>query len=110
MSKSAITARPRLSVAILVRDAAERLAATLASMQGLADEIVVADTGSTDATLDVARRYAAKIVELPWVDDFSQSRNSALAQVTGEWVLWLDAGETLTATAASELRQFIDQQ
>jgi tetratricopeptide (TPR) repeat protein len=99
----------RLSVAMIVRDAAETLPASLQSVAALADEIVVLDTGSTDATSDVARRQGAVVHQAAWQDSFAAARNECLRHVTGDWVLWLDAGETLDATAARQLPNFLAQ-
>jgi glycosyltransferase involved in cell wall biosynthesis len=100
----------KLSVAMIVRDAEDCLAASLDSVRNLADEIVVLDTGSQDSTLKIARLKATKVVSREWSDDFSAARNAALEQVTGDWVLWLDAGETLSPSAADALRKFIDNE
>ncbi|MDX1962379.1 MAG: glycosyltransferase [Pirellulales bacterium] len=100
----------RLTVAVIVRDAESALAATLDSVRELADEIVVVDTGSRDRTLEIARRRATKVCEFPWCDDFSAARNAAWPLMTGDWVLWLDAGETVSAESAAQIRQFVDRQ
>lgn len=97
-----------LSVAIIVRDDAEGLTATLESVRAIADEIVVVDTGSTDKTLDVVARYGARQIQRAWNDDFSAPRNVAYDACRGAWVLWLDAGETLDAASAAELRRSLD--
>ncbi|MCC9609238.1 glycosyltransferase [Blastopirellula sp. JC732] len=103
-------ANPRkLSVAMIVRDAAEALAATLDSIQQIADQIVVVDTGSQDNTLALAQARGVTAISHPWQDSFSEARNFALSQVTGDWVLWLDAGETLDAIDAQELRAFVNE-
>lgn len=99
----------RLSVAMIVRDCAEPLAATLDCIQNLADEIVIVDTGSRDKTREYAAKRATRVVDFAWCDDFSAARNAALDYVTGDWVLWLDAGETLRPETQSALRKFIDQ-
>ena len=67
---------PRVSVAVIVRDAEAILAATLDSVQGLADETLVLDTGSTDATVAIGRRCGAAVFEMPWLDDFSAAQSS----------------------------------
>ena len=99
----------RLSVAMIVRDTAESLPATLESVAALADEVVVLDTGSIDATADVARRHGAVVHRAAWQDSFAAARNECLQHVTGDWVLWLDAGETIDATAVRQLRNFLAQ-
>jgi len=99
---------PRLSVAIIVRNAGEALTETIESVREIADEIVVCDTGSTDDTVQIARRLATTVVERPWDDDFSAARNECLANVHGDWVLWLDAGEWLEEPDAAGLRELLN--
>lgn len=101
------TRRVRLSVAMIVRDEAQVLGETIESVRGIADEVVLYDTGSTDGTPELARRLGAVVTRGTWTDDFSRARNRALALATGQWVLWLDAGERLSAV--EELRAFIDE-
>ncbi len=100
---------PRLSVAMIVRDEQNGLAETIESVRPIADEIVVLDTGSTDQTAPVAERLGAKVFSNAWTDDFSAARNACLDRVSGDWVLWLEVGERLTADSAPEVRRFIDQ-
>ncbi len=99
----------RLSVAMIVRDCAEPLAATLDCIQNLADEIVIVDTGSRDKTREYAAKRATRVVDLAWNDDFAAARNLALDYVSGDWVLWLDAGETMRQETQAALRKFIDE-
>lgn len=98
---------PRISVATIVRDDAEGLAETLASIAGVADEVVVLDTGSHDGTADVARRYGAKVFARPWDEDFAAARNACYAHTTGDWVLWLDSGERLSRGSAAAIRSLV---
>ncbi len=99
----------RLSVAMIVRDCAESLAATLDCVQNLADEIVIVDTGSTDKTREYAAKRATRLLDFAWNEDFSAARNAALDYVTGDWVLWLDAGETMRPETQAALRKFLDE-
>jgi tetratricopeptide (TPR) repeat protein len=101
--------RPRLSVALIARDEETVLAAALASVREIADEIVVVDTGSVDHTRAIAAQSGAKVIESGWGDDFSQARNTALEATTGDWIFWLDANEQLAPESAAELRRFVDQ-
>ncbi len=103
------TSRPRLSVAMIVRNEQDVLAESLESVRPIADEIVVLDTGSTDQTPSIARRCGAVVEQFAWCEDFSAARNHCLSLVTGNWVLWLDAGERLPGNSAAELREFIDR-
>ena len=104
------TKPPRLSVAMIVRDEADFISAAIESARLIADEIVVLDTGSRDATVATARQLNVVVQEADWCDDFSAARNRCLEIVTGDWVLWLDAGERLDPRTAQQLRSFIDQQ
>jgi tetratricopeptide (TPR) repeat protein len=81
------------------------LPACLESVRGVVDEIVVVDTGSTDATREIAARHGAVVHERAWDDDFSAARNEALRHATGDWVLQLDADERLAPGAGPVLRE-----
>src|SRR5205807_2424019 len=98
----------RLTVAIIVRNAAEALAETLVCVRNLADEIVVLDTGSTDETPMIAEKLGANLQRREWQDDFAAARNACLTFVSGDWVLWLDAGERIGKEEGRLLREFID--
>lgn len=103
-------AGPRLSVAIVARDDAEGLAATLASVAAVADERVVLDAMSQDGTADVARQHGARLIERAWDDDFAAARNACLHYTTGDWVLWLDSGERLAGDSAQQIRKLIAEE
>ncbi len=97
----------KLSVAMIVKNEARCLARCLRGIQASVDEIVVVDTGSTDRSVDIATAFGAKIFHFDWGDDFSAARNFALAQATGDWMLVLDADETVSEALAAEVKQFI---
>lgn len=84
-----------ISLSMIVRDEAERLAASLESAQPYVDEIIIVDTGSTDRTLEIARKYTDKVFSIAWEGDFSAARNFAKSHCSGDWVLSLDADERL---------------
>ncbi|MGD0516646.1 MAG: glycosyltransferase [Thermoguttaceae bacterium] len=100
--------RPRLSVAIIARNEQEVIAETLDSILAIADEIIVWDSGSEDETMSLARKKGVKVFQGFWKNDFSAARNDCLSKVSGDWVLWLDAGEKLADPAAKKIRDFID--
>lgn len=110
MSIEQTAARRRLSVAMIVRDEAAVLAETIESVREIVDDLFVLDTGSVDDTVRIAQDAGARVATLPWSDDFARARNCAMDQIESDWILWLDAGETLAAESRSSLRQFIDTQ
>ncbi len=85
-----------LSLCMIVKDEAKNLPRALASVKDLADEIIVLDTGSGDDTPMIAAAAGAKVNFLMWGDDFAIARNASLDQATQDWILVLDADETLT--------------
>ncbi|MBF2073012.1 MAG: tetratricopeptide repeat protein [Synechococcales cyanobacterium C42_A2020_086] len=99
----------RLSLCMIVRNEAANLPRCLESVQGVVDEIVLLDTGSTDSTLAIAEAFGAKIAHFPWNQDFAEARNVALEQVTGDWVLVLDADEALAAGVIPIVQQAMQQ-
>ena len=84
-----------LSACLIVRDAAEDLAWCLESIADEVDEIVVVDTGSQDATRQIARRFTKHVFPFAWQDDFSAARNFALSKVHGRWAFCIDSDERL---------------
>ena len=98
-----------LSLSMIVRDEAERLAACLRSVQGFVDEMVVVDTGSSDDTVAIAEGLGATVHRIDWPGDFAPARNQALQWVSGDWVLVLDADEQLRPEAREPMRQLMEQ-
>jgi glycosyltransferase involved in cell wall biosynthesis len=87
--------RPTLTCCILCRDEEKLISRALKSVYGIADEILVVDTGSKDKSRDIAREFGAKVIEFPWDDDFSSARNFAIKHVNSDYILMLDADEYL---------------
>lgn len=84
-----------LSVCLLTRNEEKSLPRALRSVAGVADELIVVDTGSTDRTVAVGREGGAAVHAFAWDDDFSAARNFALGQAKGDWILWLNPDEEL---------------
>ncbi|HEY7839531.1 MAG TPA: glycosyltransferase [Terriglobales bacterium] len=80
---------------MIVRDAEAELPACLASAAPWVDEMVVADTGSRDRSRECARAYGARVIDIPWEEDFARARNRGLEPLHTDWVLVLDADERL---------------
>lgn len=95
-----------LSVCIITLNEEANIARTLASVRGLADEIIVVDSGSTDRTLQIAREHAAKVFCEGW-KGFAAQKNSALEKASCAWVLSLDADEEVSAELAASIRALL---
>jgi len=98
--------RPLLSVIVITRDEARHIGDCLDSV-AFADEIVVLDSGSTDATCDIARARGARVHASDGWPGFGPQKNRALDLATGDWVLSLDADERVPAGLAEEIRATI---
>lgn len=94
-----------LAVLILTYNEEKHIADCIASAQSVADEIVLIDSGSTDATVELAKSAGARVIVHPMTDGFAAQRNFALSQTTAAWVLYLDADERVTPKLALTLEQ-----
>ena len=99
--------RPRVTAALIVRDEERFLGACLASLRTHVDEIVVADTGSTDRSREIARAHGARVVHHRWHRDFAAARNAALEAARGDWILYIDADERVAAWDRESLSSLI---
>jgi tetratricopeptide (TPR) repeat protein len=99
---------PRLTICLIAKNEERFLGQCLASVRGLANQIVVVDTGSTDRTVDLAREFGAEVHHFAWTDDFSAARNVALSHARGSWVLVLDADEELPPDQHAHLLRDLD--
>ena len=94
---------PTLSVILITRNEEANLDDCLASLEGIAQQIVVVDTSSTDRTLEIAKNYGATLAQPADWPGFGPQKNRALDLATGDWVLSLDADERLTPALRSEI-------
>jgi glycosyltransferase involved in cell wall biosynthesis len=98
-----------LSLCMIVKNEERKLRRCLDSVRDLAGEIVVVDTGSTDATPRVASDCGARVIPFDFARvDFAAARNHAIARAGGRWVLMLDADETLDGAGAPAIEQFVE--
>ena len=84
-----------ISLCMIVKNEERILARCLDSLKGIAEEIIIVDTGSTDRTKEIAARYTDHIYDFTWVDDFSAARNFAFSKATKEYIYSADADEVL---------------
>lgn len=90
-----------LSACMIMKDEAENIERCLRSLQGVVDEIVIYDTGSTDDSVELARALGARVIEGEWRDDFAIARNAARAECRGRWLLHIDLDESIEDTDAA---------
>lgn len=94
-----------ISVIIITKNEEERIKACLESVKW-ADEIIVADNGSTDKTLDIAKKYTDKLIKFTG-NDFAALRNKAMEEARGEWVLYVDADERVLEPLGEEIKSIV---
>ncbi|RJE48787.1 MULTISPECIES: glycosyltransferase family 2 protein [unclassified Dehalobacter] len=99
----------KLSLVMIVKNEEKVLARCLDSVKHLVDEMIVADTGSTDDTKKIAHAYGAKVCDYVWEDDFAKARNFALSYAAGDWNLILDADEVFTQGTKESIQRFMEQ-
>ena len=92
-----------LSVFLIVRNEADRLPRTLAAIAGLSDDVVVVDSGSTDATCEVARNAGARVIFNAW-PGYGQQKRFAEDQCRNPWLLNIDADEVIPPDMVEEIR------
>ena len=99
--------QPALSVILITRNEAANVAGCLASV-AFADEWIVVDSGSSDATCEIARGCGATVIATDDWPGFGAQKNRALAQARGRWVLSIDADERVTPALAASIRAVIE--
>lgn len=95
-----------ISVCIIAKNEESRIEQCLSSIKPCGFEIVVVDTGSTDRTKEIASKYADKVLDFTWCDDFSAARNFSLQQASNNWIFMIDCDETVKEIDVEELNYF----
>jgi glycosyltransferase involved in cell wall biosynthesis len=95
-----------MSVTVITLNEADRIERCLESIKDLADEIIVFDSGSTDGTLDIVRRYTDKIWETDW-PGYGRQKQRAIEQASGDWVLAIDSDEALDEEMRRSVRELL---
>ncbi len=127
--------KPTISVCMITKNEEHNLTNCLNSVKNIVDEIIIVDTGSTDKTKDIAKKFCemrvsstclrerrassrstrtrsqltAKIFDFRWVDDFSAARNESLKHATKQWILVLDADEVLDKEGIKTIKDLINE-
>lgn len=98
----------KLSACTIARNEARNIVKSINSYKEYVDEIVIIDTGSIDDTVEVAKKAGAKVLNYEWVNDFSEAKNFALDNCSGDWVIFLDADEWFDGNTAANIKQAIN--
>ena len=99
----------KISACVITKNEAENLPRWLASMRVFADEMIVVDTGSQDATTEIARAGGAKVYHFDWINDFAAAKNFALDKASGDWIVFTDADEYFAEECAPRVRPLIEE-
>ena len=99
----------KISACYIVRNNSADLKISLGSLKNFVQEIVVVDTGSTDDTVKVAKKFGAKVFFETWQDDFSAPRNLAMQKCSGDWIIFLDADEFFSPDTAKNIPFVIER-
>jgi glycosyltransferase involved in cell wall biosynthesis len=84
-----------ISLCVIVKNEQDVIGRCLDSAKDLVDEIIIVDTGSTDNTKEIVKRYTDKVFDFRWVNDFSAARNYSFSKATKDFILWLDADDVI---------------
>jgi len=97
-----------LSICMIVKDEEDVIGRCLECVKDIADEIIIVDTGSTDKTKEIAKKYTDKIFDFPWINDFSAARNQSFSHAAMDYIMWLDADDIIDEKNRQDLKSLKD--
>ena len=97
----------RLCIIILTKNEEKDIEAAVQNARQCADEVLVVDSGSTDRTVELAKKNGARVVFRAWDNDFAAQRNFALTQTEADWVLYLDADERMNDELLAAVKKIV---
>ena len=97
-----------ISLCMIVKNEEKHLEQCLNYVKDIVDEIIIVDTGSTDKTKEIAKKFNAKIFDFKWVDDFSAARNESIRHASNNWILVLDADEIIEKEDLKKIKNNIE--
>lgn len=100
----------QISVCMIVKNEEDVIARAISSVRAIASELIVVDTGSTDATVAIAQALGAKVFPFSWSDDFSAARNFSIEQASGDWILAIDADEVIEPADLAKIPALVTDQ
>lgn len=101
--------KQKISACMIIRDESIYLKDCLNSIKGLADEVIIVDTGSKDNSINIAREFTDKIFKFEWCDDFSKARNFSISKATHPWILIIDADERILEEDVLVIKRLINE-
>ena len=97
----------KISLCLIVKDEEKVLERCINSLKGCYDELIIVDTGSTDDTINIAKKLGARVEHFKWIDDFAAARNYAFSFATGDWIMWVDADDVLMKEDTKRFREIV---
>lgn len=97
-----------ISACIIVKNEEKNIKRCLDSIKTLCKEIIIVDTGSSDRTKEIVNGYTEKIYDIEWVNNFSVTRNFSLSKAESDWILIIDADETISESDHKEIKEIIN--
>jgi len=98
----------QVGLCMIVKDEEEYLPRCLSSINDIVDEIIIVDTGSSDKTVEIAKKFGAKVYYFKWNNNFSEARNESLKYATKDWILILDADDELNSEARETFKALLN--
>ncbi len=96
-----------ISACIMAKNEEQNIGRCLNSIKDFCDEIILVDTGSTDNTVEIAKKYTDKVYFFPWNGSFSDARNETLKYASSEWVFIIDADEEASENLKNNIRDYL---
>ena len=97
----------KISQAMIVKNEEKNIERALSWGKGVVSEQIVVDTGSTDRTVEIAKKMGAEVYFFPWQDDFSLAKNFAISKCRYPWIAMLDADESFSEQDAKKVKDYI---
>lgn len=96
-----------ISLCMIIKNEEKYIENCLNSIKDLVGEIIIIDTGSTDKTKEIAKKFTNKLFDFPWENNFSKARNFAISKASKTWVLFLDADETISQIDKEKIKNLL---
>lgn len=93
-----------LSICMIVKNEKQVINRSLKCAEQISNDIIVVDTGSTDNTKSIVKKYTKNIYDFEWIDDFSAARNFAFSKATNKYIMWLDADDIIPDASIEKIR------